>query len=235
MEMTVRPMTEQEQMYCYTQSPQIQAQTGSIGYLRADMDTNGEGFFSTWNGFRDDLKTQFFKEEFDELINSLRFGEKDDAFLKNRSTLTSYCFSHREAQMKDPHSFGFRVDTAVHTYMMRLNPNKGEYNLYCYCYKRKLLDRHLQEAEKGIRFIDSRYNDLFRIPDGGKIRISYPDGDHREEICRYIDPYHVEIGYGSLSLFHICEFAEKMERAGARVEPLEHLPVKQKNKGGNER
>ena len=43
-------------------------QTGFIGYLRADMDSNGEGFFSTWNDFRKDLKTQAFKDEFDEVI-----------------------------------------------------------------------------------------------------------------------------------------------------------------------
>ena len=45
--MTVRPMTKPEMMYCYTQSQQIRSQTGNIGYLRADMDTNGKGFFST--------------------------------------------------------------------------------------------------------------------------------------------------------------------------------------------
>ena len=54
MEIKVRPMTEAEQLYSYTQSQQIQGQTGCIGYLRADMDTDG-------NGFRDDMKTQFSK------------------------------------------------------------------------------------------------------------------------------------------------------------------------------
>ena len=76
MEIKVRPMTEAEQLYSYTQSQQIQGQTGCIGYLRADMDTDGNGFFSTWNGFRDDMKTQFFKDEFDDVINSLRFGRR---------------------------------------------------------------------------------------------------------------------------------------------------------------
>ena len=233
MEMKVRTMTEAEQLYCYTQSQQIQGQTGCIGYLRADMDTDGEGFFSTWNGFSDELKTPVFKMDLEEVINVLRFGETEDAFLKNRTALMKYCFAHSEAQMKDPHSFGIRVDTEVHTFMMRLNPNKGEYNLYCYCYKRKLVDRHLKEAEQGIRFIDSRYNELFRIPDGGKIRITYPDGDFREEVCRFIDPYHVEIGFGSMNLFHICEFAERMEREGAKVEPLEKVMIKER--GGTER
>ena len=27
------------------------------------------------------------------------------------------------------------------------------------------------------RFIDSNYNDLFKVPDGGKVSITYPNGD----------------------------------------------------------
>ena len=183
--MTIRPMTKPEMMYSYTQSQQIRSQTGNIGYLRADMDTNGKGFFSTWNGFRDDLKVEAFKDEFDAVINGLRFGEGPEFFLKDRTSLAKYCFSHPEAAIND-REFGVRVDTQNYAYMMRLNPNRGEYNLYCYCYRKDWLDHHLKEAERGIRFIDSSYNDLFRIPDGGKIRITYPDGDRREETCRYV-------------------------------------------------
>lgn len=157
MEMTIRPITKTERMYCYTQSQQIRSQTGNIGYLRADMDTDGTGFFSTWNGFRDDLKTQEFKDEFDDVINNLRF-DGDVTFLKDRTTLMKYCFAHPEGQLND-HEFGFRVDTGAYAYLMRLNPNRGEYNLYCYCYRRDWLDHHLKEAERGIRFIDSGYND----------------------------------------------------------------------------
>lgn len=230
MEITMRPMTRAEKMYCYTQSQQIRSQCGNIGYLRADMDTNGKGFFSTWNGFRDDLKTQAFKDEFDDVINSLRSEESQESFLQNRSALARYCFSHPEGQIND-REFGFRADTAEYAYLMRLNPNRGEYNLYCYCYRRDWLDHHLAEAEHGIRFIDSSYNELFRIPDGGKIRITYPDGDRREESCRYIDPYHVEVGSGSMNLFHICEFAERMEECGARIEPLD-TPVKNTREKG---
>ena len=68
----IRPVTLPERSYTYSQSQQISMQTGFIGYLRADMDSNGEGFFSTWNDFRKDLKTQAFKDEFDEVINGFR-------------------------------------------------------------------------------------------------------------------------------------------------------------------
>lgn len=46
-EMTIRPTTRTEDMYTYTQSSQIQGQTGCIGHLRADMDSNGEGLKSS--------------------------------------------------------------------------------------------------------------------------------------------------------------------------------------------
>ena len=42
-----RAMIEAEDKYTFRQSSQISSQTGLIGYLRADMDTDGNGFFSS--------------------------------------------------------------------------------------------------------------------------------------------------------------------------------------------
>ena len=64
---------------------------------------------------------------------------------------------------------------------------------------------------KDIRFIDSHYNDLFRIPDGSCIQIHYPD-ETVVKPCKFLDEYHTQIGY---NVFHICQFAEIMERNGA--------------------
>ena len=84
-------------MYVYTQSPQIAGQTGFISYLRADMDTDGNGFFSTWNDNTNNpkIKTEEFKE-FDEVINSLRFDDSYGGILKNRSALSRFCWSIRK-------------------------------------------------------------------------------------------------------------------------------------------
>ena len=60
MDMTIRSCTPSERMYTYSQSQQISMQTGHIGYLRGDMDTNGKGFFTSWNDFRTNLKTPEF-------------------------------------------------------------------------------------------------------------------------------------------------------------------------------
>lgn len=64
---------------------------------------------------------------------------------------------------------------------------------------------------KDIRFIDSHYKTLFHIPDGGCIQVRYPD-ETVIKPCKYIDEYHTQIGY---NVFHICQFAEIMERNGA--------------------
>lgn len=63
---------------------------------------------------------------------------------------------------------------------------------------------------KEIRFIDSHYKDLFHIPDGSCVQIHYPD-EMVVKPCTFIDEYHTQIGY---NVFHICQFAEIMERNG---------------------
>ena len=83
-----RAMIEAEDKYTFRQSTQISMQTGLIGHLRADMDTDGNGFFSSWFDFREELKTDKFKAEFDDVINSLR--EEGD-ILHNRRALAKYC------------------------------------------------------------------------------------------------------------------------------------------------
>lgn len=78
-------------------------------------------------------------------------------------------------------------------------------------------------SDKTIRFIDSDYKELFKIPDGGNINIIYPPGDGRENrtvSCKFLDECHTRIGGND---YHICEFAERMEAIGARYEPEAQL------------
>ena len=125
-----RAMIEAEDKYTFRQSTQISMQTGLIGHLRADMDTDGNGFFSSWFDFREELKTDEFEAEFDEVINSLR--EEGD-ILHNRRALAKYCYCTPQSRMQEePGYYGVRVDTKKYAYLLRLNPDRGEYNLYCY-------------------------------------------------------------------------------------------------------
>ena len=215
MDLDMRALTEKEDKYTFSNSMQISMQCGLIGHLRADMDSDGNGFFSSWEDYRKELKTDEFKDEFDKVINSLR--EEGD-ILYNRKALAKYCYSSPQAKMNNEQDYyGVRVDTQKYAYLCRLNPNKGEYNLYCYCYIKDWLDKHIRSAEKGIRFITPEYKEKFRISDGEKIRITFSDGEVKDRVCRYIDDSHVEVGD---DLYHICEFAERMEQCGATFIPL---------------
>jgi hypothetical protein len=86
----------------------------------------------------------------------------------------------------------------------------------------KLGDKMIEikiEKPKMIRFIDPNYNELFQLPDGGKIRTIYPDGEEVIRTCRYIDGTHFSDHAGT---YHICQFAELIEKLGCKVEEFEN-------------
>ncbi len=70
---------------------------------------------------------------------------------------------------------------------------------------------------KEIRFITPEYKELFRIPDGGHVLVTYPSGEVKDYTCKYLDEYHLLLGHRT---FHICELAECMQNIGARIEPF---------------
>lgn len=76
----------------------------------------------------------------------------------------------------------------------------------------------LEDVRKEIRFIDSRYHELFRIKDGDAVKITRFDGEVFVKDCRFIDDCHLYIGNDA---YHICEFAELMERNGNKYEAAE--------------
>ena len=190
----------------YRQSTQLEGQTGCIGHLRGDFG-DGQEFYSSWFDHHGEYKTNEFKTEFDEVVNTLR---KKDGLFCSRDSMSKFCQRHPQAEMMGSYctEYGFKLQTAQHIYMLRCNPIKGEYNFHIYAYVSRFLEHHMDKAQKGIRFVDTSYKELFRIPDGGKIRIQTPDGKKIDRTCRYVDDYHVEIGGSVDNLYHICQFAE---------------------------
>ena len=81
--------------------------------------------------------------------------------------------------------------------------------------KRRSLDPH-SLPDDDVRFIDPRYNELFRVPDGSMVQLKFPNGRQYSEKVEYLDDYHMRIGS---AVQHICEFAERMARIRAIVEP----------------
>lgn len=224
MEFTLRALTMEERKYTYAQSMQLESQTGSIGRLRGDFGSGGQGFYTTWYDHRPQWKSKEFMSEFDDVINALRTEEY--GLLSGRQEMAKFARVYRDSSFQGNYTteYGFRIDTKEHAYLLRCIPVKGDYNFYCFCYVSQWLDRHMEQARQDIRFIDSGYRDLFRLPDGAQIVISCPDGQTLTRACRYIDQTHLEVGD---QLYHICEFAERMERNGNTYAPKEPpLPPK---------
>lgn len=81
-------------------------------------------------------------------------------------------------------------------------------------YRRKLFEPETLPKDD-IRFVNSRYQEQFRIPDGGCIKVEYPDRQFSVK-CERIDDYHL---YAGNEVFHIAQFAELMERNNGKIQP----------------
>lgn len=72
------------------------------------------------------------------------------------------------------------------------------------------------ETRDMILFIDSGYNILFYLLDGENIVITRSDGARVTERCDFLDAYHFRMGG---EIFHIYEFAQRMNKAGSTYAP----------------
>lgn len=73
-----------------------------------------------------------------------------------------------------------------------------------------------------IRLINDSYDDIYRIPDGGVIQVDYSDGSSYTARLERLDDYHFNLG--GFVPYHICQFAENMERNGSSVYPEIQTP-----------
>jgi len=79
----------------------------------------------------------------------------------------------------------------------------------------------LEDKRKTIRFITPEYKTLFTVKDGESIKFtSGYDGEVKNLKCRFIDEAHVRLIDKYTNDYHICEFAEIMERNGSKYEPI---------------
>ena len=149
--MEIRAIAPNEWNYTYSQSMQITGQTGNIGHLRGDFDSGGYGFYTTWNDHRPQWKTDEFKTELDEVINTLR--SKEYGLLQNRPAMSEYARRFPDSAFKGNYctEYGFRVDTEKYAYLLRCNPTKGDYNFYMYCYQRATFEKYCAQLKNKAR------------------------------------------------------------------------------------
>ena len=234
----LHPTTSAEDLYAFPQSPNITYSSGFIGCLKGEFEDNN--LFTLWSDAARHLKTDEFVSEMNSVLDTLK-----EKTLLNRKNMRSYCRSHSSAMMSGKEEqYGFRVDTDQYSYLFRLRVgahdmrrqgyrlpserNEDLSDVYCYCYRKDMLDAHMRQAERGISFLDEHYEERFRLPDGGRMRVTYANDDRQDFVCRYVDDYHFEMGTGSDTCCHINQFAEKMAQCGCLVEPLDKMPEQKK-------
>ena len=220
MELALRAATPAERKYAYNQSHQIAMQCGCVGYLQGDFGSTGTQLHSKWTGRLAHYRGDDFSAEFDSIIQTLQSDERFGGILKDRASMERYCRKQKNVlfQGNFAKEYGFRLDTENHAYLIRCIPAVGDNNFYVYAYVAKHLNRHLEKAEQGIRFVDVSGKTLFHLADGESITITHRDTEQVTRACRFIDEYHVEIGS---HLYHIDEFASKMQQAGNHCQPAE--------------
>ena len=217
MDMTLRPATPTERLYAYEQCAPLSERCGNPGYLWGSLDNSGSIFLNSWETFVSSQNTPEFKAEFNTVLDMLRFDERYGHVLKNRAAMIVYCLDHSEGSFRNGFEYAFRADTRGYSYLIRCIPAGEDNHVYIYPYRRDLLDRHMKQAEKGIRFITPDGKEKFRVADGDMVRITTSEGASLDRMARYIDDCHAEIGG---SFYHIQEFAEWMKESNSKVIPL---------------
>jgi len=218
MELILRTATLAERLYANEQSSRIAELCGSPGYLLGELDNTGSVFLHSWMRNVPSENTPAFKAEFNTVLDMLRFDERYGHVIKNRATMIGFCLANPDGEIANRREYVFRADTRGYAYLVRCAPNAEDNHAYVYPYRRELLDRHMKQAEKGIRFVTPDGKEKFRIPDGESVRIITDGSMTRDHVARYVDDRHVEIGFNDLH--DIRELAERLERNGSKIIPM---------------
>ena len=220
-------MKENEMRYCFMQNQQINMITGRIGHLHSEFSSDGENINSNWCNEVESRNTPEFQDTLNSVIDLLQNDPQYRGVIRNVEDMKLLCSTRPNSRFPlNLHSngYGFKINTDKYTFLLCCNINPEHYSFSITAYQREIFERHIKNAEKGIRFINSNYKTLFTISDGDTIQITLDNGESHTRICRYIDEYHFQTINGFeekyVNLFHICEFAELMEQNKNTVIPL---------------
>lgn len=123
-----KPLTENEIPFVYAQSKQVQHKAGLIGYLTATFGDTEDDFYFNWFDVNASLKTDTFRQELNDAVDTLRKSGKDSKCLMHSlgSDYNELCISN------DHSDYAVRRDTKNYTFMMRMRPVKRDCCIYCY-------------------------------------------------------------------------------------------------------
>ena len=110
------------------------------GHLRMYFGGSGTEFQSAWFPHQEILNSATFREEFQVTIEKLR-----NDLLLSRADMLKFLTSHEGAEIKKNGNCGkvFRAETDFNVFYLRCVPAKGDYDCYCYCYNKSMLEQAL--------------------------------------------------------------------------------------------
>lgn len=148
----LRPARPDESDLFYSSSNRAEDQAlACIGHLRLDFGHKGQEFWSTWWPHNDKLNVQPFKNEFNNLVNTLR----EDGPLQSLSAMLRYCAANSGGALGDSGSYGYVAETEQYRYCLRFTPRQGDYNGYIYVY-----DKFQQEMNKSQHSNETHASDM---------------------------------------------------------------------------
>ena len=107
-----------------------------IGHVRGYFCRSGDQFFSTWFPVHEELKTQRFKEELQQVVDELR-SDLEFPLLKNRNSMRTVCMKQPQNRVPGgwhPDTFGFKIRTEHYWYFIKCYYGCGDYNFYINCF-----------------------------------------------------------------------------------------------------
>ena len=132
---TAADKSEEKLFYACTDEDITEAK---IGHMRFDFG-NGRAFYGSWFGGNGVLNDDEFRAEFNEITKELR-----NDLLKDRTAMGKYIRENPSLDLGSRGN-GYKIQTDEHTYYLRCKPQPGDYDCYCFCYERDLLEQAMAE------------------------------------------------------------------------------------------
>lgn len=140
----LRPASPDEAELFFALPPERDKELGAIGHVRIDYSSSQPAFHSTWwpRGPQE-LNTQEFRDELDQVVNDLRKG-----VLKNLGAMNAYRRSHGGAIPGGTlcQNYGYVLETERYIYRLRCNPTLGDYQAYLSCFVKQEQKMGLTES-----------------------------------------------------------------------------------------
>lgn len=211
MQINISGISPEKKMYAYSAPAQVMEQAGYIGYLRGYF-TDVDQFYSAWFDGGSKYNTVKFKQEFNDVVNSMRDNGGPE-ILKSIESMKKFCYKVPESAFKENYDLetGFLLKTIENTYFMRCNPRRHDYNVYIYAYNSEQLENHLNKSKSGIIFKTSSGKELCHLTDGERVVLTRKDGAQQSRICRYIDEKRLALGEEVYNTQYISDQIDKSE------------------------